>query len=111
MIRPDKPGKAASAAKNRDPILLYAEYIIDAPDEWTPQFTRSELLPMARAYVASAKPHDSEFTRPSDEDERRALGWLMDVRENGGPLERRFARTIIETLAYFEQEVPVDTRI
>ena len=51
-----------------------------------------------------------EFIRPNDEDERRALGWLMDVRENGGPLERRFARTIIETLAFFEQEVPVDTR-
>lgn len=38
-----------------DPIRLYAEYIIDAPDEWTPQFTRSELLPMARAYVAGER--------------------------------------------------------
>jgi hypothetical protein len=37
-----------------DPIRLYAEYIIDAPDEWTPHFTRSELLPMARAYVERA---------------------------------------------------------
>jgi len=51
-----------------------------------------------------------EFVRPSEEDERRALRWLIDVREHGGPLERRYAASIIETLAYFEQEAPVDTR-
>jgi hypothetical protein len=28
--------------------------------------------------------------------------WLMDVRENEGPLERQFARWTIESLAYFE---------
>lgn len=50
------------------------------------------------------------FVRPSEADERRALRWLMDVRENGGPLERGYARSVIETLSYFEQEAPVDTR-
>ena len=53
---------------------------------------------------------EPEFPRPSDEDERRALGWLMDVRENGGPLERRYAATTIEILAHFEQGYPVDDR-
>ncbi len=42
--------------QSRDPaILLYAQNIIDAPDEWTPNYTRSELLPMARAYVAEVE--------------------------------------------------------
>jgi hypothetical protein len=35
-------------------VLVYAHNIIDAPDEWTPHYTRSELLPMARAYVQAA---------------------------------------------------------
>lgn len=51
-----------------------------------------------------------EFRRPSEEDERRALRWLMDVRENGYPLERRYAQTVIETLAHFEQKEAVDDR-
>lgn len=46
------------------------------------------------------------FDRPAEEDERRALIWLVDVRAHGGPLERLYAATIINTLAYFEgQEV------
>ncbi len=41
-------------------------------------------------------------SRPAEEDERRALIWLVDVRAHGGPLERRFAATVIGTLAWFE---------
>lgn len=42
----------ASGASVRDPaILVYARQIIMAPDEWTPHYTRAELLPMAKAYV------------------------------------------------------------
>jgi hypothetical protein len=44
-----------------------------------------------------------EFRRPSEEDERRALVWLTDVRASGGPLERTYAASIIETLAWFEK--------
>jgi hypothetical protein len=51
-----------------------------------------------------------EFVRPAEEDERRALRWLMDQREHGGPLDRKYAATMIDTLAYFEQEAPVDDR-
>jgi hypothetical protein len=51
-----------------------------------------------------------EFVRPTEEEERRALRWLCDVREYGGPLERNYAASVIQTLAFFEQEAPVDTR-
>lgn len=44
-----------------------------------------------------------EFQRPTEEDERRALIWLTDVREHGGPLERVYAASIIQTLAHFEE--------
>lgn len=52
----------------------------------------------------------AKFARPAEEDERRALRWLMDQRENGGPLDRCYAATVLGTLAWFEQEAPVDTR-
>lgn len=51
-----------------------------------------------------------EVTRPGEEDERSALVWLVDVRTHGGPLDRRYAATIIETLAWFEARVPALTR-
>jgi hypothetical protein len=43
-------------------------------------------------------------TRPSEEDERRSLVWLMDVRVHGGPLECGYAASVIDTLAWFEAE-------
>jgi hypothetical protein len=43
-----------------------------------------------------------QFVRPAEEDERRALLWLTDVREHGGPLVRTYAATNIDTLAWFE---------
>lgn len=51
-----------------------------------------------------ARPSLCEFRRPAEEDERSALVWLTDVRAHGGPLERVYATSIIETLAWFEQE-------
>lgn len=49
--------------------------------------------------------------RPSEEEERRALQWLMDVWENGDfVLERRNAATVIATLAWFESRVSEQPR-
>jgi hypothetical protein len=46
---------------------------------------------------------DAAPVRPSEEEERKALSWLVDVRANSGfVLERMFADSIIRTLAYFE---------
>ena len=55
-------------------------------------------------------PGSAEFPRPTEIEERRALCWLMDVREFGGPLERVYAASVIRTLAHFEQKEPVDER-
>lgn len=49
--------------------------------------------------------------RPDEEAERGALLWLMDMRAHGGSLDRRYAATIVETLAWFEaREVLLFTR-
>lgn len=44
-----------------------------------------------------------ELQRPSEEAERRDLRWLADVRANGITLERVYAKSVINTLAWFEQ--------
>ena len=49
----------------------------------------------------------ARLLRPSEEDERRALSWLVDRKtwEQHSPLERHFAATILDTLAWFEQQL------
>ena len=34
-----------------------------------------------------------------------ALNWLMDARENGSPVKRSFAATVIKTLAHFRLKI------
>jgi hypothetical protein len=45
-----RPG-VDTAALDDPAVLIYAYDIITAPDEWTPHYTRAELLPMAKAYA------------------------------------------------------------
>lgn len=75
-----------------------------AQDRFELPFVGAALAALAELSELAEQSKGSEFVRPEIEAERRALMWLTDVRTHGGPLDRRFAATLIDTLAWFEQQ-------